>query len=181
MKPFEIQVDKEIVLRSLQEKDAETLFNSVNKNRIHLRKWLAWLDLNTNLNDSLTFILECQKKLEKGVGMNLGIYFKEVFIGSVSFITINKSTHKGEVGYWLDQEYEGKGMITKSCEAIVNHGFSKLNLNRITIICATENKKSRSIPERLGFKLEGIMEEDGWLYNHFVDHAHYAMLKKNWN
>jgi hypothetical protein len=39
----------------------------------------------------------------------------------------------------------------------------------------------RAVPERLGFQLEGIIRDAEWLYDHFVDHAMYAILKKDWN
>jgi ribosomal-protein-serine acetyltransferase len=58
----------------------------------------------------------------------------------------------------------------------VEAGFHELGLNRIEIRCATGNKRSRSVAERLGFKPEGILRQSEWLYDHYVDHAVYAML-----
>ncbi|TGV06666.1 N-acetyltransferase, partial [Mesorhizobium sp. M00.F.Ca.ET.186.01.1.1] len=54
------------------------------------------------------------------------------------------------------------------------------NLEKITIQAATGNAKSRAIPERLGFQLEGILRRNEFLYDHFVDHAVYSMLKEEW-
>src|SRR3712207_8983550 len=49
--------------------------------------------------------------------------------------------------------------------------FLELGLNRVSIACATENKKSCAIPERLGFRREGVQRQAEWLYDHFVDHV----------
>src|SRR3712207_6857835 len=49
--------------------------------------------------------------------------------------------------------------------------------NRVSIACATENKKSCAIPERLGFRREGVQRQAEWLYDHFVDHVIYAALR----
>jgi ribosomal-protein-serine acetyltransferase len=67
--------------------------------------------------------------------------------------------------------------MTQCCQFVVRYGFLTLDLNRIQIAAATENLQSRAIPERLGFKLEGIMRARENLYGRFVDHAVYALLR----
>jgi ribosomal-protein-serine acetyltransferase len=47
-------------------------------------------------------------------------------------------------------------------------------------LCATENEKSCAVPERLGFRREGIERQAEWLYDHFVDHAVYSALASEW-
>ena len=69
--------------------------------------------------------------------------------------------------------------MTRSCRALIDHAFSTLGLHRVVIRCAVENHRSRAIPERLGFTLEGIERESQWLYDHFVDLAIYALLETN--
>ncbi len=69
--------------------------------------------------------------------------------------------------------------MTASCRAFVSHAFFTWKLNRVTIECATQNTRSRAIPERLGFKLEGITREIEWLRDHYVDHALYGLLKSD--
>ena len=64
------------------------------------------------------------------------------------------SNKLASIGYWLDQHYQGKGIITKSCKALIHYGFTTLHLNRIEIRCGTENYKSQAIPESLHLKKE---------------------------
>jgi ribosomal-protein-serine acetyltransferase len=64
--------------------------------------------------------------------------------------------------------------------AVIDHLFKVLNLNRVQINCNVENIRSRAIPERLGFKQEGVLREVEWLHDRFGDWAVYAMLRRDW-
>ncbi len=67
--------------------------------------------------------------------------------------------------------------MTTCCRALIVHSFRVWKLNRVTIECATENTRSRAIPERLGFKLEGIIRGVEKLHDHYADHAFYGLLR----
>jgi ribosomal-protein-serine acetyltransferase len=84
------------------------------------------------------------------------------------------------LSFWLDAAHQGQGIMTACCGAMLEHAFDTWKLNRITIECATQNSRSRAIPERLGFKLEGIAREIEWLHDHFVDHAIYGCLRSEY-
>jgi len=77
----------------------------------------------------------------------------------------------------LLQDLADKGIMTECCRFLVGYGFRTLDLHRIQIPAATENYRSRAIPERLGFRFEGIMRGRENLYGKFVDHAMYALLR----
>ena len=85
------------------------------------------------------------------------------------------------MGYWLDKEAQGTGLMTRSCSALLEHAFAELDLNRVEIRCAVDNARSRAIPERLGFRLEGQLRQAEWLYDRFVDHAVYGLLAREHN
>jgi ribosomal-protein-serine acetyltransferase len=53
-------------------------------------------------------------------------------------------------------------------------------MHKVEIRAASGNKKSRAVPERLGFKQEGCIRQAEWLYDHYVDHVVYGMLDLEW-
>jgi ribosomal-protein-serine acetyltransferase len=56
---------------------------------------------------------------------------------------------------------------------------NNLGLQKVDIRCATGNMKSRAIPERLGFQLEGTLQRAENLYGRWVNHEIYALLLTN--
>jgi ribosomal-protein-serine acetyltransferase len=70
--------------------------------------------------------------------------------------------------------------MKESVRAMVNYGFDELHLHRIRIKCDSLNIKSKAIPERLGFKLEGIIRESNKRGDVFSDELSYEFFKKEW-
>jgi ribosomal-protein-serine acetyltransferase len=94
--------------------------------------------------------------------------------------TIDWAPRRGEMGYWLAADAQGQGLVTSACRALIQHAFIDYDLNRLEIRCATNNARSRAIPEKIGFVCEGVLRQVEWLYDHFVDHALYAQLRQDW-
>ena len=84
------------------------------------------------------------------------------------------------IGYFLSEDLQGRGIITKSVSAILDYIFADLRLNRAEILCAASNHRSLAIPERMGFSKEGIKKEAQWLYDHYEDLVMYRMLSSEW-
>jgi ribosomal-protein-serine acetyltransferase len=69
--------------------------------------------------------------------------------------------------------------MTKSVAELIEIGRSYYALNRFDIRCAVENNRSRAIPERLGFQNEGIIRHAEKVYDKYLDHVVYGLLKNN--
>ncbi len=177
---FIIPVDAELELRILEEWDAQELFSLIDRNRAYLRQWLPWVDYETAVEDSRSFVRRSLQSYLDNEGFTMGIRFWGQLAGVIGYHPVNWPNRKVEIGYWLGADFQGKGIMTRACYAVVQYAFEKLLLNRVTILCATGNLRSRAIPERLGFTQEGTMREAEWLYDHFVDLVVYSMLAREW-
>jgi RimJ/RimL family protein N-acetyltransferase len=113
-------------------------------------------------------------------GFQAGIWWNNQLVGCIGFHSIDWSNRKISIGYWLAQGFQGDGIMTNARKALVDIAFDHYGLNRVEIRAATDNHKSRTIPERLGFDNEGCIREAEWLYDHFVDHIVYGMLAAQW-
>ncbi len=173
-------VGGEIELRLLEESDAEPLFALIDMNRRYLREWLPWLDSNMRVEDTMQFILSDRTHYEYYQCFNTCVIYRHMIAGVIGYHPIDWLNRSAMVGYWLASAYQGKGIMTRACSALTTYSFTKLNLNRIDIRCATGNTGSCAIPKRLGFVYEGTLREGEWLYDQFVDLFVFSMLAKDW-
>ena len=177
---FVIPVREGLELRLRSEADSEALFKLIDKNRLYLREWLPWVDSTKSVEDSLVYIASCFAKFESKESIDLGIWHEGRMVGSIGFHYWDKTNRKDTIGYWLAEDSQGKGIMTAAVIALMKYGFETMNLNRIEILCAVGNAKSRGIPERLGFTNEGVVRESEWLYDHFIDAVAYSYLSSEW-
>jgi ribosomal-protein-serine acetyltransferase len=174
---FKYTINKDTELRLLEKRHAEKLFLLTDQSRESLRKWLPWIDLTKTINNSKDFINGTLKQFSNNDGFQAGIWYKEELAGVVGLHSINWSNKSTSIGYWLGEGFQGKGLMTEACKAVIDYCFNELNLNRIEIRVATENRRSLAIPERLGFQKEGCLRGAEWLYDKYVDHYVFGLIK----
>jgi ribosomal-protein-serine acetyltransferase len=175
-----IAVEDGLYLKSLELREAEPLLLLVDANRPYLRRWLPWLDMTKNIDEMIAFVESALRQHTSGLGFQTGVWYAGELAGIIGYHHLEWANRSTCVGYWLAERYQGHGIMTKACNSIVEYAFDDWRLNRVEIRCAMENVRSRAIPERLGFKTEGVLREAEWLYDHYVDHVVYGMLAKQW-
>ena len=178
---LEIEIDENLRLEKLNHSHAPGIFSLINSNREYLRKWLTFVDSTRNLNDTENYISYIE---ELSVNPNsetvISIIYRDKLIGIMGLKKVDWANRIAEIGYWLGEQYQGKGIITKSCNAIIAYAFTVIGANRIEIKCGVGNERSKHIPQRLNFTFEGI-ERDGEIVNgQFIDLEVYSLLKKEW-
>lgn len=174
-------IDSATALRVLREDDAAELFALTDANRAYLRRWLPWVDLVTCEEDSLSFVKTVTAQREEGRGPTFGIVREGALGGVIGFLPIDRANSVGEIGYWLAEGLQGRGVMTQCCRFVVRYAFLTLALNRVQIACGTENRESRAIPERLGFRFEGVLRARENLYGEYIDHAMYSLLRSEFD
>jgi len=174
-------IDEITSLRVLREGDSTDLFELTDANRAFLRRWLPWVDAVTSEEDSRSFVATVTAQRKEGRGPTFGILRDGALAGIIGYLPIDRVNGVGEIGYWLAEREQGRGIMTACCRFAVRYGFLTLDLNRIQIAAGTENVASRAVPERLGFKFEGILRGRENLYGTFIDHATYAQLRSDFD
>jgi len=179
--PFKtIDVDTEITLRPTVESYLSPMWNAIGEGRSYLGEYLPWIaGYYTEENYRTGFN---KRRFEKDPFARSGEYTIEYLgdlAGGVGFGLPNRDNGV-EVGYWLRQDLQGRGIMTRSVTAIINMIFDHMKLHRVTIRAATPNLPSRGVPERLGFTHEGALREAAFVQGRYLDLEVYSMLEHEW-
>jgi ribosomal-protein-serine acetyltransferase len=173
-----ISISENITLELITEDHSQQIFDLVDANRTYLREWLPFVDRMQTVEFSENFVRGTMQRNKDGMEFAFVISENHRVIGRIGVYKIDHQNKIGEIGYWLAENSQGKGIVTKSSKAIIDFCFSNLQLNRIEIKCGTENLKSKSIPEKLNFTKEGIIKQGELLYDKFIDLDLYALLRQ---
>jgi len=172
------KVDNEIVLALPRpEIDGRTVYQLIDRQRDYLKNYLPWPDHLQNEKQEIAAFKDLLKEFGSGQSMSFVVHYKGEVVGMIDFHNINNQNHSAEIGYWLSQDMQGKGIITRAVNGICRLGFDSYQLNRIVIIMDCDNTASKKVAERSGFHYEGILR--GYLKNgeNYKDAYIYSLIK----
>jgi ribosomal-protein-serine acetyltransferase len=177
---FSRKVAPGIEIRLFEIKDAEAIFAAVERNREYLRQWLPWVDFTSSPEDLRRFITKVREQFASGRGPQCGIWVDRALAGSVGCHPIDWANRNCSIGYWIEEAHQGKGIMTRCCENLLDYVFDDLGLHRATIQCGVANTRSCAIPQRLGFTREGVTRDGEWVNDRFLDLVCWGMLDQEW-
>ncbi len=178
--PLCIRVDDEIELRLNELRYAEAFFALIVRNIEQLRVWMPWAAAEPTLEATKAFLKASMHQFAEGIGLPTNLWYRGQLVGVIDYPRMSWEKRLTEIGYWLDKDMQGKGIITRATRALVTYAFEEYGLNKVEIHVAAENHRSRAVPERLGFTLEGTRRQAEWLNGNAHDIVIYGMLKSEW-
>ncbi|SFH15558.1 ribosomal-protein-alanine N-acetyltransferase [Palleronia marisminoris] len=99
-------------------------------------------------------------------------------VGAITLDNIRRGpAQSGTLGYWIGAPFARQGFMRESIEALTHHAFHRLDLSRIEAACLPENKASRAVLERSGFKYEGVAQSYLQIAGRWRTHVLYANLR----
>ena len=170
------KINPMLELRLLQPADAPALFALIDSDRAHLRVWLPWVDDTKKVADSAKFIAKALRERAETRAFTSGIWSKGRLVGVIRHNRIDWVSKVSFPTYWLASAEQGMGIMTQCCQAFYAHAFELLQVNRIVVAVATENKRGQALPLRLGFKLVSTLKKAERLQSGWVDHNIYSLL-----
>lgn len=129
--------------------------------------------------DTIDVINRSHQLLSEGNNISWGIRTKEknLLIGSIGFYRIQWNNMRGEIGYILDPEYHGKGIMSEAMQKIMNFGFHTMKFHTIEAVIDPNNKPSENILLRNGFIKEAHYKENFYSEGKFYDSLVYTKFK----
>ena len=176
-----IRVDQQISLKALVPSDAMTIYKITDQQRDYLGEWLPFVQFTNCVQDTREFVeiaIE-DRELNKDFVYKICLEGRLIgLIGTKRTDYLNKNT---ELGYWLSQSHQQKGVMTRSLVSLLSHLFQECRLERVEICCASKNRKSIAVAERLGFTLEGVKRNGEWVgENTYRDLKVFSLLQSEY-
>lgn len=168
-----------IIMRAWREDDVDAALEIVIRNREHLQTYMRWMTPDYSVKNAKTFIVDSIKNRLDNKTLGLALLHDGKLIGSTGFNRLDWAAHVCEIGYWIDHEEEGKGIITRACQHMIDYAIDELDMNRIEIRCSAENIRSAAIPNRLGFKHEGLLRQAEMLNSRPHDLCVFGLLAED--
>lgn len=163
-----------VTLRSWHIDDLETLVSIANN--ANIAKYMADVFPHPYTHEKGKNFIEFANS--NSTACIFAITINDKAIGSIGLHLQSDILRKNaEIGYWLSEEYWGKGIISNAIQQIVPYGFENLDIVRIFARIYGTNIPSQKVVEKCGFKLEGRFEKTVFKNNEFLDELIYAIRK----
>lgn len=149
-----------LVLRAPHPDYAVEMNDAVCESIEELRPWMPWAQHAPSVEESRAQQASAREAFLAREDLQLILFRGGRIVGSTGLHRIDWEVPKFETGYWVRTSEEGQGFATEAVEAVTELAFEQLGARRLEIRASTRNTRSRAIPERLGFALEGVLRHD---------------------
>ncbi len=176
-----IVVDDDTVLRPVFEASADDLYALVVKNLAYLGRFLDFANAEYSLADAATYLQQSRQNWGRSREQAYAIIHEGELGGVAGLHHFGAKNRAVEIGYWLSEHLQGRGIMTRCVMKMTEMAFEHLGVNQVNISADVVNERSRAIAERTGFSFDGVTRQ--WLVNaagELADMARYSMLKDEW-
>ncbi|WP_205683825.1 GNAT family N-acetyltransferase [Brevibacillus migulae] len=174
---------KKVDVRFLEPTDAEALLELHRKNRDFFRQFITTReDSFYTIEQQVNLIATSKEKREQDQQYVFGIFAKGTnrLIGQAALTEVLRGPLQScYIGYFLDQEWNGKGCMTEAVQLVVEYAFRELKLHRIEAGVMPHNIASIRVLEKAGFQKEGIARKNVHINGRWEDHQVLAIINED--
>ncbi|MGH9026275.1 MAG: GNAT family N-acetyltransferase [Acidimicrobiia bacterium] len=180
-------VGPRVYLRALHARDFEAWRNVRLRNRGWVDPWEPRPDPGAAnpVHDRDAFRARCgawERQRHFGTAHGFGMFLREgPFVGEVSIGNVQRGPFQSAyIGYWVDQEHAGRGLVPEGVALGLQYAFETLGLHRIEIAIVPRNQASRRVVEKLGLREEGTARGFLQIGGIYEDHVRYGLTAEEW-
>lgn len=167
-------------IRLIRQRDAQVLEDLLMENRSWLEQWEATYPgfirptvQSFRLRPVIKSLLAAHKR---GAGVPFVVTYDNRIVGQVNVSSIvGGSVSSAQIGYWVAEDFAGRGIIPKAVALASDYCFRELRLHRVEICIRPENTASLRVVEKLGFRYEGMRHNYIHIDNRWCDHECFAL------
>ncbi|MCV6594845.1 MAG: GNAT family N-acetyltransferase [Silicimonas sp.] len=179
-----VKIDTErMVLRPPQHNDFRPWSDLRRASAEFLQPWEpAWSADHLTRKGFVNRVYWANRSIQQGTAVPLFLIRRtdNAVLGAITLDNIRRGpAQAGTIGYWIGEDYARQGYMREALTAVVHHSFEVLGLSRLESACLPENKASRALLERCGYKYEGVAQSYLQINGRWRNHVLYANLRRD--
>jgi ribosomal-protein-alanine N-acetyltransferase len=179
-----VLTDGPVLLRPYRRRDAAAWSAVRCANQAWLAPWEPtaagpWAELNSPTAYRL-FYRDLKRAARDGTAMPFAIVHDGRYAGHIGLGNISRRAFgSAYAGYWVDQTVAGRGIMPTAVALVIDHAFGPGGLHRIEVNVRPENRASRRVVEKLGFREEAYHPRYMFIDGAWRDHIGYALTSED--
>jgi len=167
-----------LTLRPVRMSDAEDMYEYSRDPEV--ARHVLW-DAHTSIHQTRNYIRYLIRQYRNASPGTFAIALRDSgkVIGTIGFMWVQMDNRSAEVGYSLSRKYWNQGYMSEALQAIVDFGFTRLNLNRIEAQHECDNPASGHVMLHAGMQHEGTLRQRIYNKGRFVDVDLYAIVRSD--
>lgn len=139
--------------------DAPVIYQLYQENNFEFDHQFLWYKNEAYSITNDNFLTPALAEVANGNLYMASILINGQLIGQVYIFNIDHINHRGQINFWLDVNFRGQGIMTKTVRDITDFAFKTLNLHRLELWTDIRNEASQDVVRRLSWKREAVVNE----------------------
>ena len=174
--PESIPVTEGLTLTAIDERYVSDLHQLVVKNQRWLQQSLSWAGEVRSEEETRRHVQGNVMLHQRDYAKMFLLFLDKRPIGVLSFNQIEPQNKTAYIGYWIDEDCQGQGYLSRSLQAFIHYYARSGLVRRLVIKCRVENPRSNQVALRNGFVLEGCFRQAEYLNGSYDDQNIYARI-----
>lgn len=177
---------RRVTLRPLTAQDFSSWQEVRHRNDDWLTPWEprrppSQLDPTINRDAYLARCAARERDGAAGLAFGFGVFVDQQFAGEVNLNhVVRGAMQSATIGYWVDRDLAGRGLIAESVVVVAQFAFEQLDLHRLEICIVPRNTNSRRVMEKLAIREEGVALRYLEINGVWEDHVRYGLTLEEW-
>ncbi|MCD7099682.1 GNAT family protein [Stenotrophomonas sp. MMGLT7] len=168
----------DVLLRPFRRQDAPAFAEAALESVASVGPWLPWCTGAYSERDALDWFANCREQWRQGSAREFGAFDRQTgaLLGGAGLNQIAHDHRYCNLGYWVRQSRQGRGIAANCAGALAEYGFSVLGLQRVEIVVALDNLPSAAVAGRLGALREGVARNRLFLHGRPLDALVFSLV-----
>lgn len=172
----DIKITETLSLVNAKPSYAKDLFELITKNKKNFERYMHWPRNTRCPKDVEDFLISCSKEHQEDISKTYILCESGKPCGVLSFNSMDLVNKTAYLGYWLDVDMQGKGVLSAAVKKLIETYVEKSQICRFVIKAAVKNGKSNALALRCGFSYEGTLKKAERIGDEFLDQNIYALV-----